>query len=330
MRFTPSPVKALRIAYRNPFKSLLFGGFLILMCGSLLQLALLFFRQEDVAQLRPRDYYDVSLSRLNTLDKLVAFIDSLAVVQGLPSKRSPLYVNLADSVLKQRFYYGRQNIPFTSNYIANLGGKYVWDHLMCKVDPEDILQGQKAFCSQSSMVFQEVLKRKGYDVRTVMLPGHFCTEVFFDEKWNFFDVSYKPSFASIGFFSTKEMMAEPDIIVNAYLHSFNGEFLENYGQYFDSRKVQYGEVNAFAAQNMLLFHRLSWWMSWFGWLLPGMMLALVIRYEKQVAKGLAKQRAITTAPAPAYIHIRLPYESDVLGTMADVREKEEIGMHERP
>jgi len=318
MLIPPSPKWVKRTLFRFSLKTLLWWGFAILMPCTLVQLAYHIFQKDETALLRPRDYYDVKLARLNDMEKLCAFIDSLAKERKIAYIKNPEYVSLTDSIIKQRFYYGRQNIPFASNFIANLCGKYIWDHLWCKVEPDDILKGQKAFCSQSSIVFQEVLKTKGYDIRTVKLPGHFCTEVFFNEKWNFFDVSYKPSFASLGFFSTNEMMEHPSIIADAYLYSFNSDFLAHYDSYFDKTKVHYGEVNAFAAPNMLIFQRISRFVSWFGWLVLLCMIAAINVYESYVKKS-HRIKENTIQGIPEYVRIDLPYESDRLGSLANIK-----------
>lgn len=238
---------------------------LVLGLGAVLQLGYGLLQHIEPVNRRPGDVYDPSLARLNTLDRLETFVDSLARAQQLTPDSLPAYINLADSVVRMRFYHGLQNYRFADNWLANVLGKYVWFHLGAKVIPDDILQGQKAFCSQSSIVFQELLKRKGFDVRSVLLPGHFCTEVSIGGQWQFHDVSYKPSFLGLPALSAQDLMDNPGYIRQAYLYSFADNFLANYQQHFDAQLVRYGQVNAFAAPNMLLFHRITHFVSLWGW-----------------------------------------------------------------
>lgn len=239
---------------------------LLFFVGTSFQVGLSLFREVEQVQKHPNDHFDPSLAYLNSLGELEAFLDSLAWKNNLSSKDSiESYVELADSVVRMRFYYGLQNYQFSENFLANLAGKYIWSHFGAKVDPEHILDGQKAFCSQSSIVFQELLKRKGIDVRTVLLANHFCTEVLINGNWGFFDVSYKPNFSDTPRLSTEQLIRNPQYLEQAYLYSFKEDFSKNVLANFDPEKTSYGRVNDFPAKRMLLFHRVSCFFSWFGW-----------------------------------------------------------------
>lgn len=234
--------------------------------GTLLQMGYRLFQQVEPYSRHPRDTYDPALGRLNTLVKLENFIDSIAETKGITSDSIPDYINLADSVVRMRFYYGLQNYRFSENFLANLAGKYIWPHFGAKVYPDHILDGQKAYCSQSSIVFQELLRRKGFDFRTVKLEVHFCTEVLIDGNWGFYDVSYKPFLGRNPRLSTEDLLANPHFLEEAYLYSFRDDFSQNLHLYFDRDKIDYGKINAFAAPRMIWFHRITWFFSWFGWL----------------------------------------------------------------
>jgi hypothetical protein len=238
----------------------------VLGSGTLLQLGYRHFQHIESRTILPGDVYDPSLSRLNTMSKFEAFVDSLALVRDLTSDSIPDYVNLIDSIVQMRFYHGLQNYRFADNWLANLSGKYIWSHFGAKVLPDDILKGQKAFCSQSSIVFQEILRRKQISVRSVLLPGHFCTEVLVEDHWKFYDVSFKPVFAGLSRMSTHELALAPQYVEKAYLYSFARSRNANFQQYFDLAHIEYGEVNAFAAPNMRLFHRVTGFLSMWGWL----------------------------------------------------------------
>lgn len=240
---------------------------LFLGLGVVLQKSYFFWQTPYHHNPHPHDNYDPVLIRLNSMDILESFIDSLAATQNITPDSIPDYINLADSVVRMRFYHGLQNYPYKDNWIANVLGKYVWSHLGAKVIPDDILKGQKAFCSQSSIVFQEFLKRKGFFVRSVLLPGHFCTEVSVHGNWQFHDVSYKPSFIGLPSLSAQDLIESPDYIEQAYLYSFADNFRENYKLYFDADRIAYGKVNAFAAPTMALFHQTTEFLGSWGWLL---------------------------------------------------------------
>lgn len=234
--------------------------------GTILQVGYSLFQKEESYNRHPRDTYDPSLLRINSMQKLESFIDSLAAEKGIVLDSIPEYINLADSVVRMRFYYGLQNYRFAENYIANLAGKYIWFHFGAKVLPDDILKGRKAFCSQSSIVFQELLRRKGYDVRSVFLSNHFCTEVLVNGNWQFHDVSYKPELSGLGSLSIEDLLSKPQYLEQAYLYTFADSFRDNLHGNFTPESISYGEINAFAAPRMALFHRVTWFLSWWGWL----------------------------------------------------------------
>ena len=262
---------------------------LLLGSGTLLQMGYRWFQSDEAYSRHPRDTYDPALGRLNSLKKLESYVDSLAGEKGLTPDSIPDYINLADSVVRMRFYYGLQNYRFSENYLTNLAGKYLWSHIGAKVDPDHILNGQKAYCSPSSIVFQELLRRKGFDFRTVKLEVHFCTEVLIDGSWGFYDVSYKPFFGRNPRLSTEELLANPQYLEDAYLYSFRDDFSRNLHLYFDREKIDYGKVNAFAAPRMIWFHRITWFFSWFGWLVFVSLWALL---EYRIF-GKRKQRAFS-------------------------------------
>lgn len=239
---------------------------MMLLAGTLTQASLGLLRQEQVVVRHPNDRYDPTLGRLDNMDRLMAFTDSLARTKGITYNNHRMqYAQLADSVVRMRFYHGLQNYPFSENFLANLAGKVLWYHVGAKVIPDDILKGSKAFCSQSSIVFQELLRRKGFNVRSVLLPGHFCTEVLLEDSWRFFDVSFKPTFSAIGLVSAAVLVENPEWVEQAYLHSFNEEFSRNSRRYFNTNTIRFGRINAFAAPNMRSLHRVLWFMSWWGW-----------------------------------------------------------------
>ena len=245
---------------------ILFLTSVLLGSGTLLQLGYSYFQPVETYNRHPRDTYDPSLGRLSDLKKLENYIDSLASEKGLIFDSIPEYINLADSIVRMRFYYGLQNYRFADNFIANIMAKYIWYPFGAKVLPDDILKGQKAYCSQSSIVFQEFLKRKGFDVRSVFLSNHFCTEVLVNGNWQFHDVSYKPELAAMGSLSAEDLLANPQYLEQAYLYTFAESFRDNLHVYFNYRLISYGQINAFAAPKMLIFHRVTYFLSWWGWL----------------------------------------------------------------
>lgn len=211
---------------------------------------------------REGDFYDPKLTNLASLEELGGFIDSIANAHSIHNSFE--YVELVDSIISLRFYHGLQNLRYSDNFMAFLMAQFSWSHFKAKVIPNDILKNNYAFCSQSSIVFQELLKRKNISSRSVLLPGHFCTEVYVNDQWLFYDVNMKPNFMDNPRMSARELLKNREILKAAYSSSINPDF-EQLERIFAPDKVGYGEVNAFAAPNMRLFQQITWFFSWFGW-----------------------------------------------------------------
>ena len=250
---------------------------LILGIGSLTQLISRVFFYQEIKAYGQHEKFDPGLMRLNSMDKLENFVDSLAATQGLTVDSIPEYVNLVDSVVRYRFYHGFQTYRFSDNWIAYLLGKYVWQDFFAKVIPDHILDGPNAMCSQSTIVFMELIRKKGFNVRAVLLPGHFCAEVLVNGNWKFIDVSLKPSFRGLPQLSAEDLAENPNYLKEAYLYSFSEDFYQNYELIFKQELISYGKVNAFPAPQMLVFHYFTFFLVYFGW---GFFFALGLTIKK--------------------------------------------------
>lgn len=215
------------------------------------------------------ELFKSELSYLNSEDTFVKYIDSVyestdRLDAGLVFDTA-LYVQIASEHIKQRFSYGLIHYRFSENWIAALAGKLLWSHLSAIVNPEDILKYTEGLCSQQTIVFMEVLKKKGINVRSVGLgesmgPGHFLCEVHYNDSWRLHDVTKEPEWKKI--YKHHESM-------NYYLN--NKDSLYKVYEYkipkvqFEKilKKVEYGEVNKFPATNMLIFHRITKTLTYF-------------------------------------------------------------------
>ena len=70
--------------------------------------------------------YDPSLLRLNTIDKLVKYCDSLYLTTTSADNEEEIkrdYTNIVSSVVRKRFYHGYSYYGFSTNYMALLMSK---------------------------------------------------------------------------------------------------------------------------------------------------------------------------------------------------------------
>jgi hypothetical protein len=78
-------------------------------------------------QMNRTELYDAGLARLNDLQRLTAYCDSLyaASYQTQTSSYQKDYTNLVSQVIRKRFYHGYSYYGFNDNYLAFLFQKSV-------------------------------------------------------------------------------------------------------------------------------------------------------------------------------------------------------------
>ena len=145
-----------------------------------------------------KEMFMPQLRYLNSLDKVVNYTDSIYSALNLVELDTSRYVRIVSGTVKRRFYHGISNYSLSENWIIYVLGKTVWSHISAIVNPDDILKYPEGLCSQQNIVFMEILKKKGITSRAVGLgtvegPGHFLSEVLYDNKWHLYDVDVEPN-----------------------------------------------------------------------------------------------------------------------------------------
>ena len=205
------------------------------------------------------------LSRLNTINKFLIYTDSVYDTKKIPTFDTAVYVSVVSESIKKRFQFGLQTYSLTDNWIASIFGKLFWFHLLAKVDPNDIIENSVGLCSQQTIVFMEVLNRKKINFRSVGLgykegPGHFLCEVYYDNEWHVHDVTKEPDWSKISNHhkSMDYYMLHKDSLYTVYDKKVDKNEFNKLTQ-----KVQYGEVNQYPAKKMLLFHKITRFLTYF-------------------------------------------------------------------
>lgn len=205
------------------------------------------------------EQFDSSLSTINSIDKALRYVDNLARTKEGTQLDTLRYVQATSKFTKNRFFHGLSRYKFSENWIAVLGGKLFWDHMSAIVNPEDIIKHSEALCSQQSIVFLEILRKRGIKSRSVGLglkegPGHFLAEVYYNKEWHLYDVNKEPKWEKIKNHhkSMEYYLSNKDTLFIPY----EGQ-IEKSAFYKILEKVEYGKINEFPAKNMILFHRVT-------------------------------------------------------------------------
>ena len=121
-------------------------------------------------KLNKTEKFKPELVRLNSIDKLISYTDSIYdSTPSLIKNDTALYVQTLSSVIKERFCHGLTSYSFSDNWIAYLLSKVFWEDFSAIVIPNDILKYPMGLCSQQTIVFMESLKLKHISVRSVGL-----------------------------------------------------------------------------------------------------------------------------------------------------------------
>ena len=252
----------------------------------------------DAKYANNREQYDSTLSSVNSIDKALKYVDDLARINTTGTIDTLRYVRSASQFTKSRFFHGLSRYKFSENWIAVVGGKLFWDHMSAIVNPEDIIKHSDALCSQQSIVFLEILKRRGIKSRSVGLglkegPGHFLAEVYYDNEWHLYDVNKEPKWERIKNHhkSMEYYLLNKDTLFIPY-----EDQMEKSAFYKIIEKVEYGKINEFPAKNMILFHRTT---NILTYLIPTFFFLLAFRFYSKVRKT-AKLKEREIAPVTTY------------------------------
>lgn len=233
-------------------------------------------QSEQVPEKKMDEMYDESLLFINNMQKLDDYWLNMIELKSPVDTAGQIHLLL--DIIRKRFYHGYSHYNYRDNFLAYLSGKVVWSNLSAIVIPNDILKYPNAACSQQSIVMMEALKKHGYKVRKVGISGetggHFCLEVFFSNKWHFYDPSGEPNIGK--YFKTRPSMAE---LVNnkEKLKMVYEEKLEEseLNKLFVNWYV--GEINEYPAKKAIVFHNVTKFISSYGWLIS-LLLFLVLSY----------------------------------------------------
>jgi len=106
------------------------------------------------------ELFDRNLLEINSLDKAENYVDEIYKAEMLESFDTLKYVEVVSGFAKKRFYHGLSHYNIYENWIAVLAGKVFWTHMSAIVNSDDILKYPYGLCSQQTIVFMELLKRK--------------------------------------------------------------------------------------------------------------------------------------------------------------------------
>jgi hypothetical protein len=236
-----------------------------------------------------RENFDPSLVRLNSLIKIAGYCDSLYAERSYnhTSKFEEVYPDIVSAVIRDRFYHGYSSYRFSNNFFGKLISKFGMNGLNAIVIPDDILKYPYAACSQQSIVFMEILKRKGFTTRKVgfngKTTGHFCFEVYYEGGWHFYDPDMEPDNQLLTAYnhpSIALLVRHQDILLRAYNQYPKETVLDIFPTYF------YGQVNSFEAPKAIIFQKVTKLLSYSIWTVFLLLFIMVRKKYKRLSSKL--------------------------------------------
>ena len=224
------------------------------------------------------ELFKIELTRFKNINDLTAHIDGIYSVQhSIENIDTSAYVNITSEIVKRRFYHGISHYSVHENWIAAFLGQCFWSHFSAIVEPDDILLHNEALCSQQAIVFTELLQRKGITTRWVGIgkkegPGHFLSEVYYNNDWHLYDVNKEPNWDKIKskHNSMNYYLKNKDSLYVIYDGLLNKATLDLF-----LKQVRYGIPNEFPAKKMLMFHRVT---KAITYLLPMFFAFLIVKH----------------------------------------------------
>ena len=240
--------------------------------------------QKKVHSSAKTELFDPSLEHVNSLDKVLKYTDNIYYQKKSSTFDTLTYVQILSDFIKNKFYHGLSNYSFSDNWIAYLSGKIIWSHFSAIVNPEHILKYPEGLCSQQNIIFAEVLRKKGITSRPVGLgpkegPGHFLTEVHYNNGWHIYDVDLEPNWeiTKLNHPSIQDLVKNKDVLYKIYENKLQKSYID-----LITQRVIYGEPNTFPAKKMFLFHQITLALTF---ILPTFFLMLFIRSIKKLQKA---------------------------------------------
>ena len=225
--------------------------------------------------------FDASYLRLNSIDKLTAYCDSLFQATGGTIK----YPILISSVVTKRFYHNYSLYSFASNPTMNILARLLGDETYTAiVIPNDIMKFPNAACSQQSIICMQVLEREGIPVRKVAMfdsvsnAGHFTFEAFYDKGWHFFDVDEEPDLDVLNKYarpSAAFLANHPEIVTAAYSRK---PAPDKFVRLLQSHQI--GPVNKFPAKTAYFVQLSTKVFNYVGWLFALLLIYIRARYRR--------------------------------------------------
>ena len=235
------------------------------------------------------EHFNADLARkIQSTSQLITYIDSVAAVKGI-RQNTNLYAYLILQIVEDRFFHSYSHYSLNENWIAALGGRYVWYDISAIVAPDDILKYPMAACSQQSIVLMSIFRAKNIPYRKVGFEGHYAVAAEFNKQWIFFDANLEPQ-------ADQNMQRMDYLLQGDHLAVYYKDVLTPNQIATLFKHTVTGKINIAPAPRITVFHNITWFLSHWLWVVPMCLFVFLMlkRYKTRFSKLL---RSGTLSPA---------------------------------
>jgi len=234
---------------------------------------------KEVKLLLNEDYSE-EVANIKSLDNFKLIIKNKIEKNNLTGLEIAIFI---DNFIRKKFFHGTIHYQWYENWVLFLFNFFLPQfEVNAVIDPNDIMKYNYAMCSQQSIIFQEIIKEYNFDYGSVRFnyPSfkHFANAIKFNNQWFFFDTNFEPNY-------NRYDQKAYHLIINQ-----DFEFLKEIYNQTDAFKgineitkddlskkmVSLSDVNNFPAKKGLLFHQITYLISWHGWII--LMGFIIIKY----------------------------------------------------
>lgn len=233
------------------------------------------------------------MKQLFTIDDILNYTDEM-YNSKYQIFDSLMYINLLNEVFISKYDHAFLLYSFSDNWSLFLFSELTQFKHRGIVIPEHLLQYNIGICSQQALAFIAVVEKKGYRARPFRLNKHFCSEIFVNGKWRFIDTDLKlhhPSTLSMP--SGEELKLNETLRNTYYLSNIQYDDREKANSFFDW--VEPAPVGKFAAPNLLLLHKFTFFISNYLWLFCWLIVVYIYRdnFQKKKKENISATPIIT-------------------------------------
>ena len=227
--------------------------------------------------------YAPEIASINSLHE---FEDSIRLeidTKGLSGIEIPI---LVDDYVRKKFYNEYSYIPWHDNWTLALIDKlfpslYLTGHMK----PNELIRFDYGICNQQAIVFQAIMKDLGFDYGSVRFSspdfGHFTSAAKVSGDWYFFDPNLEPDYDR----------TDPEIF-DQIISGNKMTLTRMYGDHFNnisSEMIQLGDINNFPASRGVLAQNMSFFLSWYGWIIFFALSLVFLWYGRSDSHTTARQ-----------------------------------------